>query len=58
MGCGDECPNLSAQRRLDWKIENPNGKDLDFFRNIRDEIEKRVKVLLNDLRSNNQKSRI
>ncbi len=46
MGCGDACPSLPAQRRLDWALPDPKHLPLDEFRAVRDEIELRVKALL------------
>jgi protein-tyrosine-phosphatase len=34
-------------QRLDWDLPDPAGKPMDVMRNVRDEIEKRVKALVN-----------
>ena len=49
MGCGDECPYFPGKRYEDWVLEDPSGKDLDTVRRISDEIEVRVRRLLDDL---------
>jgi protein-tyrosine-phosphatase len=49
MGCGDECPFVPALVRLDWDLSDPKGKPLEFFREVRDEIEHRVRQLLDNL---------
>jgi len=49
MGCGDACPSLPAERRLDWALADPKHLPLDEFRAVRDEIESRVKALLADI---------
>jgi arsenate reductase len=49
MGCGDACPYYPGKRYLDWELEDPAGKDVDTVRRIRDEIEQRVSVLINEL---------
>jgi ArsR family transcriptional regulator len=49
MGCGDACPVYPGRRYLDWDIEDPVGKDLHRVRAIRDDIEKRVRALLEEL---------
>lgn len=51
MGCMDEaeCPMLFLNNPLDWGIEDPKGKSLVRVRAIRDEIEKRVKELAENL---------
>ncbi len=49
MGCGDTCPYFPGKRYLDWKLDDPAGQDIDAVRPIRDEIEQRVRSLLDDL---------
>lgn len=50
MGCGVEgvCP-ASFISTEDWGLEDPSGKPLERVREIRDEIEKRVRILLSEL---------
>jgi protein-tyrosine-phosphatase len=47
MGCGEACPFIPGMNRLDWDLPDPAGKPMDVMRNVRDEIEKRVKALVN-----------
>jgi arsenate reductase (thioredoxin) len=49
MGCGDECPYIPGKRYLDWDLEDPKGQSLEAVRATRDEIERRVQVLLGKL---------
>ena len=49
MGCGDECPYVPGTRYVDWELEDPAGKDADTTRRIRDEIARRVGLLLDEL---------
>jgi protein-tyrosine-phosphatase len=49
MGCGDECPLVRAERRVDWKIPDPRDMTPDEFRGVRDLIESKVKELLASL---------
>jgi arsenate reductase len=49
MGCGDRCPYVPGRRYLDWELTDPHGQDLDAVRAIRDEIDSRVRALLEDL---------
>ncbi len=42
MGCKEQCPHVPGARVLDWDLEDPAGKPIDFMREIRDDIEKRV----------------
>lgn len=46
MGCGDACPVYPGRRYLDWDIEDPVGKPLATVREIRDDIDARVRALL------------
>jgi arsenate reductase (thioredoxin) len=49
MGCGDACPYYPGKRYEDWELEDPAGKPLEQVRQIRDEIEQRVRALVADL---------
>ena len=49
MGCGDACPVFPGKRYLDWKLDDPAGLDLPAIRPIRDDIERRVRDLLDDM---------
>jgi protein-tyrosine-phosphatase len=49
MGCGDACPFYPGKRYLDWELADPAGKSVEDVRPIRDEIEERVKTLLEEL---------
>ncbi|MBX3282410.1 MAG: arsenate reductase ArsC [Acidobacteria bacterium] len=49
MGCGDECPFIRARAREDWQILDPKNMPPDEFREVREEIERRVKKLLLDI---------
>ena len=49
MGCGDECPFFPGKRYLDWALDDPAGKGVDAVRPIRDEIDRRVRALIEEL---------
>lgn len=49
MGCGDDCPFIPANHRLDWALPEPKHMDKDEFRNVRDEIERRVRELIEQI---------
>jgi arsenate reductase len=49
MGCGDACPIYPGKRYVDWELPDPAGKPVRDVRPIRDEIDRRVKVLLAEL---------
>lgn len=47
MGCMDKdfCPTLFIPKVIDWQIEDPKDKPIETVREIRDEIERRIKEL-------------
>ena len=49
MGCGDSCPIVPGKRYEDWALDDPAGRDLDAVRPIRDDLERRVRHLLEEL---------
>ncbi|RAO37461.1 Arsenate reductase (glutaredoxin) [Micromonospora saelicesensis] len=49
MGCGDACPVFPGTRYENWDLDDPAGRDLADVRPIRDDIERRVRRLLDDL---------
>ena len=49
MGCGDACPIFPGKRYEDWKLDDPAGQGIEAVRPIRDEIRRRVLVLLDEL---------
>ena len=56
MGCMDksECPLLFLNNPIDWGMEDPKGKPIEKVREIRDEIERRVKELAANLKESGQ----
>lgn len=51
MGCGDECPYIPSKRYLDWDLPDPKGRPLPEVRATRDEIARRVRLLIDELDS-------
>ena len=49
MGCGDACPYIPGKRYVDWELQDPAGKSIEETRRIRDEIERRVTSLVDEL---------
>ena len=49
MGCGDACPIYPGKRYEDWTLDDPAGRDLETVRRIRDEIDARVRKLIDEL---------
>jgi arsenate reductase len=52
MGCGDACPVYPGRRYLDWQLDDPAELPIARVREIRDDIEVRVRELLVSLRVN------
>ncbi len=50
LGCGDVCPFIPAKEHIDWHIDDPKGKDIEYFRKIRDFIEDKVKGLIQEIK--------
>ncbi|MDP3719672.1 MAG: arsenate reductase ArsC [Acidobacteriota bacterium] len=46
MGCGDECPVVPGTRRDDWPLPDPKGQPPAIVRNIVDDIDRRVRALV------------
>ena len=51
MGCGEECPFVAARKREDWALEDPKSLPPEGFNRVRDEIERRVLDLVEEVRS-------
>ena len=49
MGCGDACPVYPGKRYLDWTLDDPAGQPLEIVRAIRDDIDRRVRALVDEL---------
>jgi multimeric flavodoxin WrbA len=49
MGCGEACPVVPGALRQDWDIPNPAGQPIDVMRRVRDDIEARVRRLIEEL---------
>jgi arsenate reductase (thioredoxin) len=49
MGCGDTCPVYPGKRSVDWDLEDPADLGVEDVRPIVDEIDRRVRSLLERL---------
>ena len=52
MGCGDQCPNIVAEERIEWDIPDPKDMEepefLNVIENIRGEVKKLIKTIDNE----------
>jgi len=51
MGCEETCPAVLAKKIIEWEIPDPKGKPIDEIRRIRDMLEAKVKMLLEEVDS-------
>ena len=56
MGCGDSCPYVAGTLYVDWELEDPKGRPLDEVRATRDDIDRRVRLLVAELDAEAQAS--
>ena len=49
MGCGDTCPILPDKNYLDWQLDDPAGQKIEKVREIRDQIENKVRLLAEEI---------
>lgn len=55
MGCQDVCPVFSTTKQVEWKLPDPQGQPVEFFRCVRDDIENKVKELIGEISAKNVK---
>ena len=46
MGCRESCPVVPGRARADWPLDDPKGQPIERVREIRDDIERRVRALV------------
>jgi protein-tyrosine-phosphatase len=51
MGCEETCPAVLAKKIIEWEIPDPKGRPIDEVRRIRDMLEAKVKMLLEEVDS-------
>jgi len=55
MGCGADpqavCPAVNLKQVENWEIEDPKGKPIEKFREVRDIIQKKVENLIKEMES-------
>jgi arsenate reductase (thioredoxin) len=56
MGCMDKnfCPTIWLPKVIEWNLEDRKGKSIEEVRQIRDEIEKRVKEIVAEITTTTQ----
>ena len=50
IDCEEGCPQFPGVTRREWAVPDPAGKPIDFMRGIRDEVEGKVRRLIEELR--------
>ena len=48
MGCQENCPAVPGLQRLDWPLTDPKGQPPEVVAGIRDEVERRVALLIEE----------
>jgi arsenate reductase len=49
MGCGDACPVIPGKRYIDWELPDPKDMPIEKVREVRDDIDRRVRQLVKSL---------
>ena len=49
MGCEETCPAILAKKIIEWDIPDPKEKSIEFFKEVRDIIEDKVKALFEEI---------
>jgi len=49
MGCVKGCPVTPPDKTDDWNLDDPAGKPIGKYREVRDEIDRRVRQLVSEL---------
>jgi protein-tyrosine-phosphatase len=47
--CDDACPVVPGKRYIAWRLFDPKGRPLDDVRELRDDVERRIAELVDDL---------
>lgn len=50
MGCIKGCPVTPSEKTEDWDLEDPVGKPVEKYREVRDEIGCRIRKLVSEIR--------
>jgi len=57
MGCMNKnfCPTICLPKVIEWNLEDPKGKSIEEVREIRDEIEERIKEFVAEITTTTQR---
>ncbi|AMQ17822.1 arsenate reductase ArsC [Thermococcus peptonophilus] len=58
MGCLDKCPYAPPEKTWDWGLDDPYGQPIEKYREVRDEIKRRVLKLIKDLKAGKSREEI
>lgn len=50
LGCHDTCPFFHADKHIEWNIEDPKNKDMEYFRKTRNEIKEKIQQLITEIK--------
>jgi arsenate reductase (thioredoxin) len=48
MSCEVACPTFPGAVMEDWDLSDPAGESIDFMRDVRDQVEKRVEHFISE----------
>ncbi|NWF93109.1 MAG: hypothetical protein HXY46_09335 [Syntrophaceae bacterium] len=48
-GCEETCPAVLTKKIVEWNLPDPKGKPINFFREVRDLVENKVRGLLREI---------
>jgi arsenate reductase len=54
MGCTNRCPITPLEKTIEWNIEDPIGKSLEKYREVRDIIRNHVEDLIGEIKKDVQ----
>ena len=46
LGCHDVCPFVPGKRHIEWDIDDPRGRSMYYFREVREKIRRKVQALI------------
>jgi len=49
MGCINGCPVTPREKTIEWNIEDPKGKSIEEYREVRDRIMKNIEKLIREM---------